>query len=82
MTLTDAPAELEDWNAAELADLLIVSQAERLGTGGTEMKVEISPAEGAKCERCWKQSPEVGSDAAHPTLCPRCAAVVAKLPQF
>ncbi len=82
VTLTDAPAELGDWNAAELADLLIVSQAERLGTGGTEMKVEISPAEGAKCERCWKQSPEVGSDAAHPTLCPRCAAVVAKLPQF
>lgn len=82
VTLTDAPAELGDWNAAELADLLIVSQTERLGTGGTEMKVEISPAEGTKCERCWKQSPEVGSDAAHPTLCPRCAAVVAKLPQF
>ena len=24
----------------------------------------------------------VGEDADHPTLCPRCAAVVAKLPQF
>ena len=44
--------------------------------------VVVSPAEGTKCERCWKQSPAVGADAAHPTLCPRCAAVVAKLPQF
>mgnify|MGYP002559084347 FL=1 len=41
--------------------------------------VEVAVAPGEKCERCWKVSPEVGSDAEHPTLCPRCAAVVRSL---
>jgi isoleucyl-tRNA synthetase len=27
----------------------------------------------AKCERCWHYSPDVGSDAAHPTICGRCS---------
>ena len=44
------------------------------------MSVLISEAKGEKCERCWKHHTGVGSDIAHPTLCPRCAAVVAKLP--
>jgi isoleucyl-tRNA synthetase len=26
-----------------------------------------------KCERCWHYSPDVGSDAAHPTICGRCS---------
>ena len=25
-----------------------------------------------KCDRCWHYSPDVGSDAAHPTICGRC----------
>ncbi len=33
-------------------------------------------AEGGKCERCWKILPEVGTNAAHPTLCLRCAEAV------
>ena len=41
--------------------------------------VEVAVAPGEKCERCWKVSPDVGSDAEHPTLCPRCAAVVRSL---
>ena len=74
--------EEDAWLAgrADLADLLIVSQAS-VKTGG-ELAVEVSAAQGGKCERCWKVLPEVGRDAAHPTLCPRCAAAVAKLPQF
>jgi isoleucyl-tRNA synthetase len=52
------------------------------GTNFPGLTVEVTPAAGAKCERCWMQSPTVGSDPNHPTLCPRCAAVVAKLPQF
>ncbi len=76
VTLTDAPAELGDMDDEELADLLIVSQAERHESGGNVMKVEVSVAQGAKCERCWKVLPTVGSDARHPTLCPRCAKVV------
>ncbi len=36
----------------------------------------VTKAEGEKCERCWMYSHDVGSDSEHPTLCPRCAAVV------
>ena len=82
VTLT-VPAEddfVAQMPAEELADLLIVSQAEV--TVGGELAVSVEDAHGAKCERCWKESPDVGSDPAHPTLCPRCAAVMAKLPQF
>jgi len=42
----------------------------------TEMTVMVSAACGLKCERCWMYSPQVGHSAAHPTLCPRCIAVV------
>ena len=60
----------------ELADLLIVSQAE-VSDHVTEVQVE--PAAGQKCERCWKVLPTVGADSQHPTLCPRCARVVSAL---
>jgi isoleucyl-tRNA synthetase len=36
----------------------------------------ITAAPGDKCQRCWKGLPEVGSVAAHPTLCRRCADAV------
>ena len=54
------------------------------GTGSAfpGLTVAVSEAKGEKCERCWMHSTRVGEDANHPTLCPRCAAVVAKLPQF
>ena len=38
--------------------------------------VEVSLAPGAKCARCWRVLPEVGTSAAHPALCFRCEAVV------
>lgn len=38
--------------------------------------VSVEKAAGEKCERCWIYSEELGTDPAHPTLCPRCAAVV------
>ncbi len=37
---------------------------------GLCLRVEVSGDE--KCERCWHRRPEVGSIAAHPTLCGRC----------
>jgi isoleucyl-tRNA synthetase len=63
----------------ELADLLIVSQVE-VSSDVTDIQVE--PATGAKCERCWKVLPTVGADSKHPTLCPRCTRVVAKSISF
>ena len=40
------------------------------------LSVSVSPADGAKCERCWSYNTQVGSDSAHPTLCPRCAKII------
>ena len=65
---------MAELDAAYVADLFIVSQAEV--TVGSELTVDVTAAEGAKCERCWKSHPLVGSHAVHSTLCPRCAAVV------
>jgi isoleucyl-tRNA synthetase len=41
--------------------------------------VVVTLAEGEKCGRCWKVLLEVGSVAAHPDLCHRCATVVTGL---
>ena len=38
--------------------------------------VATGRAEGGKCARCWRVLPEVGSLAAHPGLCRRCADAV------
>ena len=76
VTLT-VPAEdsfLAEMDADALADLFIVSQVEL--TVGGELTVSVAEAQGEKCERCWKHHLKVGADAKHPTLCPRCAAVV------
>jgi isoleucyl-tRNA synthetase len=40
------------------------------------LKVQVTPAPGTKCERCWCYSEELGSDAAHPGICPKCTAAV------
>ena len=71
---------LAEMDPAALADTLLVSQV-RVAEGD-ELSVEVRPANGCKCGRCWKVLPTVGSDAAHADLCPRCAAVVAKLPEL
>ena len=47
-------------------------------TVGSELAASVENAPGAKCPRCWKHSENAGTD----DLCPRCAAGVAKLPQF
>ena len=45
-----------------------------------ELRVEILPAEGLKCARCWRYQRDVGFKPAHPQLCGRCAEVVSALP--
>ncbi len=61
ITLHDGPAP-EDEALFTLPDVLGVA-------------VRAPGAEGAKCERCWRVLPEVGSD--HPDLCHRCTEAVA-----
>ena len=80
LTVPAEDAFLTEMDAGDLADLLIVSQAEAVQ--GEALAVEVMPAQGGKCERCWKHSPAVGADSLHPTLCLRCAAVVRELPVF
>jgi isoleucyl-tRNA synthetase len=41
------------------------------------LQVQIEPAPGNKCERCWVRSEQVGRFADHPTICDRCYGVVA-----
>ena len=76
LTVPAEDAFLADMDAELLADLLIVSQVSV--TVGSELAVSVENAAGEKCPRCWKHSTTPGTD----NLCPRCAAVVAKLPQF
>ena len=46
-------------------------------TGPVEgLKIGVAHALGDKCERCWIFSEELGTDPAHPALCPRCTAVL------
>ena len=67
-----------------LADLCIVSEMDVVAGEGEGLASEELPgltiavarAAGEKCLRCWKQAKSVGSDAAHPGLCARCAKVV------
>ena len=63
--------------AGELPGLFIVSQvALEPGEAGGDIFVKIERAAGEKCERCWKYTTDVGSDAAFPTICAGCADAV------
>ncbi|HET8744544.1 MAG TPA: class I tRNA ligase family protein, partial [Ramlibacter sp.] len=42
-----------------------------------ELAVEVTASGGTKCERCWHWREDVGSHAAHPALCGRCAETIA-----
>ena len=39
---------------------------------GEALAIEVKPSSAIKCERCWHWRDDVGSDAAHPTICGRC----------
>jgi isoleucyl-tRNA synthetase len=56
------------------ADILIVAGATVEPAAAATARAAIAP--GSKCERCWKVLTEVGSVAAHPSLCRRCADAV------
>ncbi len=57
----------------ELKFLFICSAATlTAGPEGTPVRIEVTPSEHEKCERCWHYRADVGSDSEHPTLCGRC----------
>ena len=68
-----------------LASIFIVSQVELkqvpsvtvpLSEYFSQTEVQIFPADGTKCARCWNWRTDVGAVLAHPTLCARCAGIV------
>ena len=76
------PAAMAGETGATLDDIAEIFILSRL-------TVEAAPADAAptftaiksphaRCGRCWRHLPEVGSVAAHPELCPRCAQAVAE----
>jgi isoleucyl-tRNA synthetase len=52
-----------------------ISLHEDSSLNADELKRSLRPAEGGKCQRCWKYLP-LGTDAEHPTLCASCAEIV------
>ena len=65
----DALASLGD----ELRFVMIVSAVELVKSADEETHFAVSASKEGKCERCWHYVAGIGSDAEHPTLCPRCA---------
>jgi isoleucyl-tRNA synthetase len=62
---------------ADLEELFILSHLEI--QDGSEDSIQVSATTRAKCERCWRHRADVGSCAAHPGLCGRCADAVGVL---
>jgi isoleucyl-tRNA synthetase len=64
----------------DLPSIFIVSQVklkeDRDLSSDKELLIEVSPASGNKCERCWNYRPAVGTFKDHPTLCDRCVEAV------
>ena len=80
LTVPQEDAFLTRMSEEALADLFIVSQVSL--TVGDEVIVRVKAAAGVKCGRCWKVLHSVASVGEHEALCPRCAAVMAKLPKM
>jgi isoleucyl-tRNA synthetase len=63
----------------ELRYLFIVSQVtvtKQEGATETVVQVNVTSAEGEKCERCWNYSTRVGESSRYPTVCERCVAAL------
>ncbi|MBZ5523695.1 MAG: isoleucine--tRNA ligase, partial [Acidobacteriia bacterium] len=61
---------------SDLRFLLLVSGVEvkstPTGNGTAPLHVIVDKAPGAKCERCWNYSVQVGASERYPTVCERC----------
>jgi len=60
----------------ELDDIFIVSTVSLQKSEDTILSIQVSPADGEKCERCWHYKQDVGADSKYPTVCSRCASVL------
>nr|YP_002049176.1 isoleucyl-tRNA synthetase [Paulinella chromatophora]ACB42966.1 isoleucyl-tRNA synthetase [Paulinella chromatophora] len=68
---------LRDWLLVSQLDLGCESFSNVLSTNKAEetsfdVIVQVSKAEGSKCERCWHYEKDTGIDTGYPSLCRRC----------
>ncbi|MBO4300182.1 MAG: isoleucine--tRNA ligase [Desulfovibrio sp.] len=63
----------------ELQDFARAPQTAYTDEEVTGLVIDVTRAQGEKCERCWIYSTKLGTDPAHPSICPRCAAVMKTL---
>ena len=60
-----------------LAECFVVSKVTL--NCANDFKVEVTKAEGKKCQRCWQYSTEIPCDSQYDDVCPRCAGVLHQL---
>jgi isoleucyl-tRNA synthetase len=74
------PADLTDGSLVstdELAEIFMLSRIEARPANSEEAPTfRVVRSAASRCGRCWRHLPEVGSIAAFPDLCPRCAAAL------
>ena len=57
----------------DLPEIFKVSQVEiEKQAACPDIAIEVSKADGVKCQRCWNYSHSVGNDKSHPLICDRC----------
>ena len=77
LTVTQDDFDLLTTYSHKLPAIFITSQVEL--KFGEATQVEVLPADGSKCERCWKFTLDVGSDPKFPTACAACASAVTEM---
>ena len=71
----DMQAVLEQRGERVLADMFIVGAVRVVN--GDALSVEVLPAEGGKCPRCWNFRTDIGAVPGHSEVCGRCGEVLA-----
>lgn len=75
--LPSADVQRVNSHADELRELLNVSQLTiEPVSEGADIRVSVAKANGAKCVRCWHWETDLGTNPAHPAICPRCTHAV------
>jgi isoleucyl-tRNA synthetase len=81
ITLTPAEFAIVGGHAESLRELANVSAVEFLA-GEPDVSVVLASDLGRKkCERCWRQETDVGSDPHYPLVCGRCSGALASILQ-
>ena len=72
--------ELLQQHQNDLRYLFIVSEVEMVrAKENAAVAINISVADGTKCERCWNYSTRVGESERYPTVCERCVAALEEI---